>query len=415
MVAFHPVTPELVEPAWAGQVVAPAVDALSPAELRALAHRQPWTILCALGLVPDSKRVTLGGASGDRLERLRAAGAFRGVDRPTVLLYRVVDADHAQVGLIGDLDVADCRDGGIRRHEHTEMAKEAALGRDREQLGADTSPVSVAYPPDRRLDAHLAELVAAASGETPAVSVTIADGTRHEVWPITHPDIVAALTAEIRDLPVAYLLDGHHRVGAAARHAERVGAVDAGPHHPGRVLAVLFPREQVRALDYRRVIRRPDGVDGADLLAAIRKRFAVSSLPAGAASAQPGRRGRMSLRLDGSWYRLVPHGDVVPSELPDRLDEAIVQRQLLEPVLGVTDPRTSAALSYVPGTVPLTELEQRVDPDDVVVALCPLPLSELEAVADAGVALPPKATYFTPKVATGLMLQRRHALVPAAG
>lgn len=411
MVAFHPITPELVEPAWAELVAAPAVDSLASSELRALAARQPSSFLHILGLASDGEGVRLGGASGHRLEQLRAAGAFCGVERPTVLLYRLASAEHAQVGLVGDLDVADCRGGSVRRHEHTEVAKEAALGRDREQLGVDSSPVSVAYPPHRGLDARLSELVAAA--EPAAVSVRVADGTRHDIWPIIDPDTVAALTAEIRGLDVAYLLDGHHRVGAAARHAARAGAMDGGPDDPGRVLAALFPREQVRALDYRRVVRRPADLSGADLLTAVRRRFTVSALPAGGESAQPRHRGEMRLRLDGRWYQLVPHADRVPRDLPGRLDETIVQRQLLEPVFGVTDPRTSAAISYVPGTVPLTELERRVAPDAVVVALCPLPLTELEAVADAGVALPPKATYFTPKLAAGLMLQRRQAPVPA--
>lgn len=416
MVAFHPITPELVDPAWAEHVAAPAVDTLSPAELKALAARQPSSVLHVIGLAPHGEGVAFGGASGDCLERLRAAGAFRGLDRPALLLYRVEGAGHVQVGLVGDLEVADCLGGGVRRHEHTEVAKEAALGRDREQLGVDTSPLSVAYPPDRGLDARLSELVTGAAGwQPPAVSVTVADGTRHDIWPVTDPETVTALTAAIRGLDVAYLLDGHHRVGAAARHAERAGAGDGGPDDPGRVLAALFPREQVRALDYRRVVRRPAGLDGADLLAAVRERFTVSPLPGGGSSAQPRRRGEISLWLEGRWYRLVPRAHLVPGELPGRLDETIVQHQLLEPVLDVTDPRTSAAISYVPGTVPLTELERRVATDEVVVALCPLPLTELEAVADAGVALPPKATYFTPKLAAGLMLQRRRVAVPAAG
>lgn len=413
MVAFHPITPALVEPGWARAVAAPAVDALAADELTALASREPWSVLHAIGVAPDGTGVAFGEGNVDHLERLRGAGAFRELDQPALLLYRVEGGGHVQVGLVGDLEVADCHSGAVRRHEHTEVAKETVLGRYRDRLGVDTSPVTVAYPPDRRLDARLAELEQTLDG--PRVSVTVADGTRHDIWPITDPATVAALTADVGRIDAVYLLDGHHRVAAAGRHAERPGGTGGTPDDPGRVLAALFPREQVRALDYRRVVHPPLQLDASEVMARVRDRFTVTALTGGAAQAQPPRRGEMSLRLDGRWYRLVPRPHLVPPELPGRLDEVIVQRHLLEPVLGIVDPRTSSAISYVPGTVPLTELAERLDPRDVVVAVHPLPLTELQAVADAGVALPPKTTYFTPKVGTGLVLQRRHAGVPAAG
>lgn len=427
MVAFHPIVPEIVERSWAEHVAAPAVDALPGSELAGLLARRPWSVLHGLGVTLD-QRGPSGAANADHLERLRAAGAFRGGHGPALLLYRIEAGGHGQVGLVGDLDVVDCRGGRVRRHEQTETAKEAALSRRRDQLGADTSPVSLAYPPARSLDAYLGEFIAdtvtgahedvSVHGRTagaPVVSVTVADGTRHEIWPVTDPDIVATLVSEIRGLDAVYLLDGHHRVAAAARHAEGARGVGAGPHDPSRVLAALFPREHVRALDYRRVIRRPAALGGRDLLAEVGDRFTVTALAVGAAEATPQRRGEISLRLDGAWYRLVPRAHLVSPHLPDRLDEAIVQRHLLEPVLGVADPRTSSAISYVPGTVPLSELEERLDTEDVVVVLCPLPLAELQAVADAGVTLPPKSTYVTPKPAAGLILQPRHAPVLAAG
>lgn len=413
MVAFHPITPELVEPGWAHAVAVPAVDALAADELTALASREPWSVLHAIGVAPDGTGVAFGDGNVDHLERLRGAGAFRALDQPALLLYRVEGGGHVQVGLVGDLEVADCRNGGVRRHEHTEIAKETALGRYRERLGVDTSPVTVAYPPEGRLDARLAGLEHALDG--PRVSVTVADGTRHDIWAVTDPATVAALTADVGRLDAVYLLDGHHRVAAAARHAERARGTGGTPDDPGRVLAALFPRDQVRALDYRRVVHRPLELDAAEVMAGIRGRFTVTALADGAAQAEPPRRGEMSLRLDGRWYRLVPRADLVPRELPGRLDEVIVQRHLLEAVLGIVDPRTSSAISYVPGTVPLTEVVERLDPGDVVVAVHPLPLTELQAVADAGVALPPKTTYFTPKLGTGLVLQRRRAAVPAAG
>lgn len=398
MIAFHPIAPEIVDPAWADDVAAPASDALATDELAALAGRKPWSVLHATGTDLSGAAPSAEGDAG-HLRRLRDVGAYRHVDMPVVLLYRVAHGDHVQLGVVGDLDVAD---EGLRRHEHTAVAKETALRSLRERLGVDTNPVSVAHPPDARLDGLLAEL-AAAVGDEPDTAVTTADGAHHEITAITASDRVAAVVAAVAALPAVYLLDGHHRLAAAA---------DA-PGGSGRVLAALFSRDQVRALDYRRVVRRAAG-DAASRLAAIRRRFDVATL-ADVGAASPRRRGEMALRLAGRWYRLRPHPGLVPDHLPDRLDEAVVQRHLLEPVFGIADPRTDPALSYVPGTVALDDLDRRLGADDAVVVLHPLPLAELQAVADAGVALPPKSTYFTPKLAAGLVLQRRRAAVPATG
>lgn len=371
MVALRPLALRLVDPAWADRVVVPGMDAFAP---EALAH----------------------------LERLRTRGPYPAVDEPALALYRLEADGHAQLGIVGDLDVADARHGRLRVHELTEVAREEALVSHRAHVGADACPISVAYPARPVLSALLADL----TREAPAVSVATADGVRHEAWAITDPDAVTALLASVAELEAVYLLDGHHRLAAATRHAERVGGGDGRPDDPGRILAALFPDDEVRAFDYRRVVRWPPGADADALLAEVRRRFAVTPA-ADAAHARPRGRGEMALRLGGAWYRLVPHPRVVGDALPGRLDEVVVQRHLLDAVLGVTDPRTDPALSFVPGTVSLEELSRHTRPDDVQVVLHPPPLTDLQAVADVGAALPPKSTYFTPKLASGLMLQRR--------
>lgn len=373
MVALRPLALELVDPAWADRVVAPGMDAFAP---DALAH----------------------------LDRLRARGPYPAVAEPALALYRVEADGHTQLGIVGDLHVADARQGRLRVHELTEVAREEALLGHRARVGADVCPISVAYPAHRALSALLADL----TREAPVVSVTTADGVHHEVWAVTDHGAVAALLAGVAELDAVYLLDGHHRLAAATRHAEGVVAGDGRADDPGRILAALFPDDQVRAFDYRRVVRRRPGTDVDALLGEVRLRFAVTPA-ADATHAQPRARGEVALRLAGAWYRLTPDPGLVGTALPGRLDEVVVQRHLLDAVLGVTDPRTDPALSCVPGTVPLDELSRRTPAHDLIVVLYPPPLADLQAVADVGATLPPKSTYFTPKLASGLMLHRRRS------
>lgn len=410
MVAFRPITPELVDPGWADRVAAPAVDALRPEQLAALAHREPWSFLHVTGV--DAAGPADHGSSHSaaaHLQRLRAAGVFTAMPGPGLVLYRVEAGGHARLGLVGDLDLADSPAGALRRHEHTEEAKVRVLQRHRAELGLDATPISVACSPGAGLDRRLADL---ATGP-PALSTTTADGATHDLWPLTERRVVDDLVAQIAALEAVYLLDGHHRLAAAARQAEGHATGSGEPGDPARILAALFPSEDVHPLDYRRIVRRPTGRSDVELLEATRRRFAVTMV-GDAHAAEPRRRGEMGLRLDGRWYRLVPRAELVGSRLPDRLDEAVAQRHLLEPVLAADDQGGVPPVSYVPGTVGLAELEQRLDPSDVLVVLHPLPFAELQAVADAGAVLPPKSTYVTPKVAAGLVLQHRHARVPAA-
>lgn len=409
MVTLHPVALEHVKPSWADEVVACPADAFDAADMDAFAAR---------------------------LAALRERAAFRAVDESGFVLYRLVGRGHELLGVVGDLDVGSGHRGRLRRHEQTELAREAAVRRHRQRVGADTSPIMAGFPSHPRLNRLLAGLADA----TPAVATTTSDGVRHEVWPLTDPDTVGAVAAEFALLERCYLLDGHHRVAAAVRQAGQArggrqppdGPAPGGasgsweprdredPREPRRVLAALFPLYQVHPLGYHRVVRRPltarrDAAGAspprwvtAGLWESVEARFAVE--PAGdAVGAQPRNRGEMALRLDGAWARVTPRPGLVPAGLPDRLDEAVVERHLLEAVLGVTDPRRDGALSYVPGTVGAPELERVTSPRDVLVVLAAPPMADVQAVADAGSAFPPKSTYFAPKPAVGLLLGRRGA------
>lgn len=380
MVALNPLTLDLVDPSWADAVVACPADGFDAADLDAFAAR---------------------------LGRVRQR-AFRSSGEPGFALYRLVGQGHELLGVVGDLDVGSEPHAWLRPHEQTEPAREAAMARHRRRVGADTSPVMVGFPSQPALDRLLADL----ADEVPAVSVTTSDDVRHEIVCLTDPGAVATVAREVARLPHGYLLDGHHRAAAAGRDPRT-----------RRVLAALFPLHQVHPLGYHRVVRRAstDGSVGGPLSdastealwAAVGARFAVEPV-ADAADARPRDRGEMALRFDGSWVRLRPRPDLVPARLPDRLDEAVVRRHLLEAVLGVTDPPREGTVAYVPGTVGPDELERATDPRDLLVVLAAPPMTDFQAVADAGTAFPPKSTYFAPKPAVGLLLARRRAVAALA-
>lgn len=409
MVTLHPLTPELLDPGWAERVAAPAVDAMGAEQLRALAAREPSSFLHVTGLdsIGAGRDTTAARAQLDRLHR---DGAYRSAGGDVLALLRLEAADHTQLGVVGDLHVDDVDGGRLRRHERTEAAKTEALRRHREGVGVDASPLSAAFRDHPALTDLLAALAAQAP---PSLTVTTADGVTQQVWLITEPEVRAAVSAHVAELEAVYVLDGHHRLAAAAAHAERVHRDRRGapgdpddPFDPGRILSVLFPEDRIRLLDHRRIVRRPPEGDTATLLAAIGERFALTPQPH-ARGAQPRQRGQIALRLDGAWYRLQPRSHLRAERLPDRLDEVVVQRHLLEAVLGVPEAGTTPELSYVAGTTPLEEVARRAGPGQVIVALHPLPLPEMRAVADAGAVLPPKSTYVAPKPGAGLLVQRR--------
>lgn len=409
MDVLHPLAAEMLVPAWAARVAAPAVDAMPSADLEALAARERWSFLHVSGT--DSERVghdaALAQASA-HLRDLRAMGAYRRVESPGVALLRLTIGDRRHLGVVGDVAVEAVRAGRLRRHERTEPAKVASLAAHRARVGIDGSPVSLAGPWPSSLSATLTALAEA----PPDVSVTTADAVRHELWSITDPGAVEEITAELSRVDALYVLDGHHRLAAAIRHAARTAGPpddrEAVPTDPGRVLSMVMAEDTVHLLDYRRVTPRPAGVSTTELLAAIRERFTVEPV-ADADAAVPRARGQIALWLDEAWYRLRADPAVVPARLPDRLDEVVVQRHLLAPVFGVADPATPGGLSYLAGTAPLSDAVRRLGSGVALVALHPLPMADLRAVADAGVTLPPKSTFLTPKPGAGLLLAPRRS------
>jgi uncharacterized protein (DUF1015 family) len=388
-------------PGRAAEVLAPPYDVLSSAEGRERANGKPWSFLhvskAEIDLDPatDPYDAAVYAKAAENLRRMTAAGVLMRDDEPCYYVYRLTWRGHVETGLAAIASLADYATNRIRKHEHTTPTKEDDRVRQIEAVNAQTGPVMLGYPTAPQIDALLAR---AATGPA-AFDVTADDGVRHQLWVIDDAATVAALTRAVDTLPALYIADGHHRSAAAARVAEKRGG------EAGYFLVVMFPQDQMTILDYNRVLRDLNGHSAEALLAQLRGRYAVevSDRPVRAAAA-----GEVGMYLAGRWYRLVLRSDAAKASADDpveRLPITLATRNIIEPIFGITDPRTDKRIDFVGGGRGLGELERLVSSGAFAVAfaLYPTQMGDLMAVADAGAIMPPKSTWFEPKLADGVV------------
>jgi uncharacterized protein (DUF1015 family) len=389
-------------PGRAAEILAPPYDVLSSAEARQRAAGKPWSFLHIskpeIDLDPsiDSHHEAVYAKAAENLNRMIAAGVLIRDPKPCYYVYRLTWQGRPQTGLAAVASLADYVTNRIRKHELTTPVKEDDRVRQIEAVNAQTGPVMMAYPAAPEVDAMLA---GAAAGNA-AVDVTADDGVRHQLWPIDDDATIGALTRAVDALPALYIADGHHRSAAALRVAQ---ARDDRAASHNYFLAVLFPQQEMTILDYNRVLRDLNGRSPDQLLTALRERFsvAVSDQPV-----RPAAAGEFGMYLDSRWYRLTIRPEFVPGSDPiGRLPITLLTRNLIEPYFDITDPRTDKRIDFVGGARGLSELEQRVSSGDMAVAfaLYPTQMPALMAVADAGGIMPPKSTWFEPKLADGMV------------
>ena len=389
-------------PGRAAEILAPPYDVLSSAEARERAKGKPWSFLhiskpeIDLDPATDPYDRTVYDKAAENLARMVAAGVVIRDPKPCYYVYRLTWRDRQQTGLAAVGSVADYDRNRIRRHELTTPVKEDDRVRQIEAINAQTGPVMMGYPAAPEIDAMLAR---AAQGP-PEVDVTADDGVRHQLWVIADDAAVNALTSAMEALPAIYIADGHHRSAAASRVARTRGNA-AGSHQ--QFLSVIFPHHQMTILDYNRVVRDLNGRSPDALLAELRAGLTVTASDQPVRPAAPNEFG---MYLAGRWYRLTVPRERVPASDPiGRLPVTLLARNVLEPLLGIVDPRTDKRIDFVGGARGLSGLEQRVNSDEMAVAfaLYPTQMDDLMAVADAGGIMPPKSTWFEPKLADGMV------------
>jgi uncharacterized protein (DUF1015 family) len=388
-------------PGRAADVLAPPYDVLSSAEARERAAGKPWSFLHVskaeidLPSATDPYDAGVYAKAGENLQHMIDAGVLMREPKPCYYAYRLTWRGHVETGFAAVASVAAYAENRIRKHELTTIAKEDDRVRQIEAVKAQTGPVMLAYPTAPQIDALLARAVAG----TPEVDVTADDGVRHQLWVIADDAAIAALTSAIDALPALYIADGHHRSAAA----ERIAKARGGEGSHSYFLAVLLPQKEMTILDYNRVMRDLNGHTPEALLTEIGKRYTIA--PSDQA-VRPQSAGEVGMVL-GGWYRLTLRAELLKKadDPVARLPVTLLARNIIEPIFNVTDPRRDKRIDFVGGGRGLGELERLVASGQAAVAfaLYPTQMSDLMAVADAGEIMPPKSTWFEPKLADGMV------------
>ena len=391
----------------ADDVVAPPYDVVSTNEAKALAEGRPWSFLhisrpeidLPAGTDPYAPEVYAKAA--ENLARMESEGVLVRDSDDCYYVYRLTMGDHVQTGLVAAASVEAYDEDRIKKHEFTRPVKEDDRVRQIEALNAQTGPVFLVYKANREVDGILAEV----SATPPAVDVTARDGVRHELWVIDDGAVIGRLTAAFDAMAALYVADGHHRSAAGSRVGNARRA--ANPDHTGEesynyFLTVIFPHDQMRILDYNRVVKDLNGLDNEAFLARVGEAFAVAAEDT---AVRPARPGEFGMYLQGQWYRLTLEPSRIPDDPVASLDVSLLADNLIEPILGISDPRRDDRIDFVGGIRGLGELEKRVDSGEMAVAfaLYPTTMEALMAVPDAGEVMPPKSTWFEPKLADGLV------------
>ncbi|MDO9549150.1 MAG: DUF1015 family protein [Candidatus Marinimicrobia bacterium] len=322
-----------------------------------------------------------------------------------IYVYRQIIDGHEQYGLVVDASVNDYIAGKIKIHELTRELKEKDRTNHVKYTNANTGPVFLTYNADETID----QLVEKVVNEKPEYDFTADDGIRHTVWVISDADTIQSLITQFDQIPFTYVADGHHRSKSAAM----VGEIrrKANPDHTGDeeynwFLAVLFPHNQLNIIDYNRVVTDLNGLSEQEFIRKIAEKFTVTPVCC-KGSAKPKNTNTFGMYLSQQWYVLKAKPEIFDKADPvDSLDVSILTKNILQPVLGIGDLRKDERIDFVGGIRGLGELEKRVDSGEMVVAfaLFPVSIKQLMAIADAGKIMPPKTTWFEPKLRSGLVV-----------
>lgn len=394
-------------PSKAAAVAAVPYDVVNREESKALAAGNPVNLLHVdraeidLPDEVDAFDARVYAKAAENFQRLQRDGILQREAAPCMYLYRQVMGQHAQTGLVAVCHIEDYEHDVIRKHEKTRQVKEDDRTRLVDTLSANTGPIFLTY----RDNAHVIDVTRRhESADAPIHDFTAPDGIRHQVWRLpadTCANLVALFESEI---PLAYVADGHHRTASAARVGRERRS--RNPRHTGAedynwFLSVLFPASELKILPYNRVVRDINGHGPDEFVRKVSSIFKVTPDP----SKEPTRAGECRMLLGDRWYKLEWQPAAVATPV-ESLDVEILQSRLLGPVLGIDDPRTSERIDFIGGIRGVAELENLVRSGRFAVAFSmhPVTVSQLMDIADAGQIMPPKSTWFEPKLRSGLFI-----------
>jgi len=380
-------------------------DGVNTEEARALAAGNPLSFLHVsrpeIDLPPgtDIYSDAVYRKAVENFEKLSAECPLEKESEPSLYLYRLIMGQHQQIGVVACCSIDEYDNGVIRKHERTRRDKEDDRTRHMVMLRAPTGPVFLTYRTRPEIDRQVAAVTAA----DPLFDITAADGIRHTIWRMTDTE---ELVNSFASVPLLYIADGHHRAASASR--ARAELREQSFTHTGKedynyFLTVIFPDSQLQILAYNRAVRDLNGMSKQELLNALQRQFTITQN----ASPAPAQRAQWSMYLDGQWYGLQLAPDAtLPVGAVGMLDVSVLQDRLLEPILGIKDVRTDKRIDFIGGLRGTQELERLVNEGKAAVAfsLYPTTVEELLMVSDANEIMPPKSTWFEPKLRDGLLI-----------
>jgi uncharacterized protein (DUF1015 family) len=396
------------KPELAGKVASVPYDVINTEEARQLAAGNPYSFLHVgrpeidLPASVDIHSDEVYAMGVKNLRKLMQEGVLFQEKNPCLYIYQQRMGDHVQAGLVGLCSVKEYEDGRIKRHEYTRKDKEDDRTRHVTEQAANAEPVFLAY----RAVPYIDSLVDKIRATKPVYDVVTEDGIGHTVWIVSEETHIYTLNHLFEAIPALYIADGHHRTAAAIRYGQACRAACKAPtgEEPFEsFMAVVFPHDQLKIMDYNRVVKDLNGLTSEQFLAKVGETFAVAETSV----RNPSEPASFGMFLDGQWYALKAKPGSYPADDPVRsLDVSILQENLLAPVLGIRDPRTDTRIDFIGGIRGMDELEKRVKNGwKVAFSMFPTSLDQLMSVADAGQIMPPKSTWFEPKLRSGLLVR----------
>lgn len=395
-------------PDVAGRVAALPYDVYNRQEAEIEVKREPLSFLkvdraeTSFGPDVDTYAPCVYDKAGQLLKEMIDDGTYVKEQRPVYYIYELIMDGRHQTGLVACAAIDDYINGVIKKHENTREDKEIDRIKHVEACGAQTGPIFLAY---RSID-QVNEIIDRVKSGEKLYGFTSPDGITHNVWIIDDQKDIDTIRDAFAGVNDIYIADGHHRAASAVKaglHIREKNPGYTGDEEFNYFLSVLFPHDQLMIMPYNRVVKDLNGYTEAEFMAELGKVFDVteSEVPV-----EPAVKGQMGMyMMSGRWYRLDVKAEVVPGDVVGRLDVSVLQDNVLAPILGIDDPRTNQRIMFVGGIRGLSELERLVDGDMAVAfSMYPTSITELFDIADAGLLMPPKSTWFEPKLRSGIFI-----------
>ncbi|NLY82624.1 MAG: DUF1015 domain-containing protein [Clostridiales bacterium] len=397
---------------FANEVISLPYDVMNRIEAEEMAKDKPNSFLhisrseIDLPEVENPYDQSIYEKAKENLGKFLADGVLIQEESPAIYIYREIMDGRRQTGIVGCVSVDDYKNNIIKKHEFTRVEKEIDRINHFDVCNANTEPVFLTYRENKKLSSIIEGYVA---NNKPVYDLIAEDGIAHQLWTVTDEKIIKAIVTLFDEIPTLYIADGHHRTASACKISEKRRAENpgyTGDEEFNFFMAAIFPNTELKIFDYNRVIKDLNGNSKREFIDKVKKAgFKVEEK--GEKEYYPEGKHEFSMYIEGKWYSLTAKDEIIPNNIIGKLDVSILQESLLKPILGIDDPRTDNRIDFVGGIRGLKELERRADSDMCLgIVVYPVSIDDLLEVSDNDLIMPPKSTWFEPKLGSGLFVHK---------